>query len=118
MMTTIKSKKLPLPDRIMVLGVPFQVEMIDCLETVPDDEEPTWGDTEGFKRRIRINSQQDTRRQWTTLYHEFLHAALYVIGSNLGDEVEEMVVQSLEHATEQFMLAHGEMFVEALQVQK
>lgn len=112
------TKKLPLPDRVSVLGVPFQVELAESLTEVGDDEEPTWGDTRGFERRIRVNSTQDTRRQWTTLYHEYLHAALYVIGANLGDEVEEMVVQSLEHATEQFMLTHGEQFVKALEVQK
>ncbi len=115
---TVASKKLPLPDRVFVLGVPYRVEIADTLDEHADDEEPTWGDTAGFSRRIRINSKQDTRRQWTTLFHEFCHATLYVIGADLGDEVEEMVVQSLEHAVEQFMLQHGEQFVKALEVQK
>lgn len=112
------SKKLPLPDHVLVLGVPYQVEMAESLGAAEEDEEPTWGDTVGFSRRIRINGNQDTRRQWTTLLHEYMHATLYVIGANLGDEVEEMVVQSLEHSIEQFMLQHGEQLVKALEVQK
>ena len=116
-MTTRKSNSIP--DHISVLGVPFRVELAAALDEATDDEvEPTWGDTVGFNRRIRINSHQDTRRQWTTLLHEYMHATLYVIGAQLDDDVEEMIVQSLEHSIEQFMLNHGEPFVRALEVQK
>lgn len=107
-----------LPDYVRVLGVRFRVKMEESLSEVGAEDEPIWGDTVGFTRRIRINSTQDTRRQWTTLLHEYFHAVLYVIGADLGDEVEEMVVQSLEHATEQFMLQHGKAFLQAMEVQK
>ena len=118
----MSKKKLPLPTHVYPLGVRFQVEMTDDLDggTRAEDEEPCWGSTVGFSRRIQINSTQDVRRQWTTLLHEYLHAALYVNGAsaNLKDEVEEMIVQSLEHAIEQFLLAHGHEIVAALDVQK
>lgn len=114
------SRKLPLPDHLDVLGVPFRVEMLGSLEDVAEDEEQTWGDTVGFNRRIRINSSQDTRRQWTTLMHEMMHAALYVTGvsGQITDEIEEIIVQSLEHAMEQFLLKHGDQIVKSLEVQK
>lgn len=116
------SKKLPLPEYIDALGVPFRVELHQDLDSGEDEEdlEPTWGDTVGHLRRIRISSEQDTRRQWTTLLHEYIHAVLYVngVGNVLNEQTEEIIVQSIEHAVEQFMLKHGESFMKALEAQK
>lgn len=102
--------KYPLPEKISVLGVPFRVELA-ALST----DEILYGDMLGSIRRIRVDKEQDTRRQWTTLLHEFLHASLYVIGAGLSDEVEEMVVQSLEHSLEQFLKVHGRAFLAAIE---
>lgn len=115
--------KIPLPSDVFPLGIRFRVELNDDLDDGEADDpelEPTWGDTVGYLRRIRISSQQDTRRQWTTLLHEYIHAVLYVNGvsSSLKEEVEEIIVQSLEHAIEQFMMEHGDKFIKALEVQK
>jgi hypothetical protein len=117
------ASKLPLPSDIYALGVRFRVEMHEDLDDGAADDpelEPTWGDTVGYLRRIRISSKQDTRRQWTTLLHEYLHAVLYINGvsSTIRDDVEEIIVQSMEHAIEQFMLEHGDKFIKALEVQK
>jgi len=117
-MTKKTIDKNPLPSHVYPLGVPYQVELVDGIDTVAADEEPTWGDTTNCTRRIRINAEQDTRRRWTTLLHEHLHATLYVIGAQLAGEVEEMIVQSLEHSIEQFMRAHGAQFVKALDGQE
>lgn len=116
-------RKLPLPDYVEALGVQFRVELHDDLDIgeIPDPElEPTWGDTVGHLRRIRVSAQQDTRRQWTTLLHEYMHAVLYVNGvsSVVDDKTEEIIVQSMEHAIEQFMLKHGDLFMKALEAQK
>ena len=114
-----KTTKLPLPTHVYPLGVPYQVELVEVIgDAVADDEEPTWGDTTNVSRRIRISAAQDTRRRWTTLLHEHLHATLYVIGAQLTEETEEMIVQSLEHSIEQFMLVNGDQFLKALEVQK
>lgn len=112
-----KASKLPLPDHIMVLGTKFRVELVDTVDT---EDGAAVGETNGELRVIRIAKTQDSRRQWTTLFHEFMHAVLHVIGyaNESVHEVEEMIVQSSEHAVEQFMLAHGDSYLRALDVQK
>lgn len=124
-MTTTNKKtpnKIPLPEYVHPLGTPYRVELSDNLdsEELGEEIEPTWGETRGDIRRIKILSTQDTRRQWTTLLHEYIHASLYVNGvsSYLSESVEEVIVQSLEHSLEQFMLHHGDSFMRALEVQK
>lgn len=116
-MTAVKQPKLPLPEYLMVLGVRFRVEMVDTVDT---EDGAAVGETNGELRVIRIAKSQDSRRQWTTLFHEFMHAVLHVIGyaNESIHEVEEMIVQSSEHAVEQFMLAHGESYLKALEAQK
>lgn len=111
----MKPRKLPLPDQILVLGVPFRVQVVDTV-----DAEGSVGETAGELRLIKIADSQDTRRQWTTLLHEFFHATLDVMGASsiLDPDVEEMIVQSLEHSMEQFLLSHGDSFMRALDVQK
>jgi len=113
-----KNTKLPLPSHIHALGVPYQVELVDVIDEVTDDMEPTWGDTTNISRRIRVAAFLDTRRRWSTLWHETLHATLYTIGAQLSDDVEEMIVQSIEHATEQFMREHGASYLKALDTEK
>ncbi len=117
-MTKAKESKSPLPEYVHPLGVRFQVQLVELIDEKSSDEEPTWGETDGFSRRIKIFADQDTRRRWTTLLHEYIHATLYTIGAPLSDDIEEMVVQSLEHSIEQFLLAHGDQFLKALEVQK
>lgn len=104
-------KKLALPDSLTVLGVRFRVELVQTV-----DEEGSDGETVGALRRIRIADWQDTRRQWTTLLHEWAHAVMHVVGAGnvLPEELEEVLAQSLEHALEQFMLSHGKQYLEAI----
>lgn len=115
MKKSAKKLDLTLPDNVDVLGVRFQVQVVDQV-----DEEGSDGETNGTHRRIKIASHQDTRRRWTTLLHEFMHAVFDVngIASIADDDLEEVQVQSLEHALEQFLLAHGKQLLAALQVQK
>ena len=107
--------KLALPSHVHPLGVRFQV---DIVETV--DETGAVGETAAELRRIKIGAGQDTRRRWTTLLHEYLHATLDIVGaaSVLDDDLEEVIVQSLEHSLEQFFRAHGKDFLKALEVQE
>lgn len=107
--------KVPLPDRVTVLGIPFRVEVVDEV----DDEESA-GECVGELRLIRIADSQDTRRRWTTLLHEYMHATLWTVGASSGlpDWAEEMIVQSLEHSLELFMLDHGRDFLKALDVER
>jgi hypothetical protein len=84
------------------MGVPFRVEVTKVNEGVA-------GETLGFYRRIQIDQDLDSRRCWTTLLHEWVHAVLYVNGvaNVLGDEVEEIIAQTFEHALEEMLLQIG-----------
>jgi hypothetical protein len=114
-MSPNKNKKPALPSEIYAMGIKFRVELVDKI-----DHEGSVGETLGELRIIRIDSNQDTRRQWTTLLHEYMHACLHVIGyaNEAVHEVEEIVVQTTEHAIEMFMLSHGHSFLSAIEVQK
>lgn len=106
---------LTLPDHVVALGTPFQVQVVDEV-----DDEGSDGETSGTHRIIKVSASQDTRRQWTTLLHEYMHAVLDTngVGSVLEDGIEEIIVQSLEHALEQLLLVHGEKLLAALAVQR
>jgi Zn-dependent peptidase ImmA (M78 family) len=111
-----KKKSLQLPEYVHPLGVPFRVLLMHD----PIDEEGSVGETAGELRIIKIAASQDTRRRWTTLLHEYIHAVLDVNGvaSGLDPDMEEVIVQSLEHALEQFLLLNGNTLIDALEAQK
>lgn len=106
---------LSLPEYVHPLGVQYRAQLVDVV-----DDEGSSGETIGELRLIKIAESQDTRRRWTTLLHEYMHAVLDVNGvaSVLSDELEEIIVQSLEHGLEMFLLAHGPKLLSALSVQK
>lgn len=108
--------KIPFPTEVFPLGVKFRVEVVDSI----DGDDEAFGETAGDLRQIRITSDQDTRRRWTTLLHEYLHATLHVVGvaNEMDIQLEEVIVQSLEHSLEQFLILNGEAFIRALEVQK
>jgi len=110
-----KASKLPLPSEIYAMGIKFRVELVDNI-----DNQGAVGETLGELRVIRVDKSQDTRRQWTTLLHEYMHACFHVIGyaNESIHEVEEILVQTTEHAIELFMLNHGRLFLDAIEVQK
>lgn len=110
-----KKSDLTLPEYVHPLGIRFQVRLVDQV-----DEEGSAGETDGDKRTIKIAQFQDKKRRWSTLLHEYIHATFVVNGiGSIGDEdLEEIVVQSLEHSIEQFMMAHGDKYLAALAVQK
>lgn len=110
-----KKLDLSLPSHVTALGIPFQVQVVDVI-----DDEGSVGETSGEHRIIKIGAGQDSRRRWTTLWHEHIHAVLDVngVGAILPEGLEEVIVQSLEHAQEQFLLAHGDKLLAALAVQK
>lgn len=107
----LEESKLPL--EIRVLGVPFRVEVTKVNEGVA-------GETLGFYRRIQLDQDMDSRRLWTTLLHEWVHAVLYVNGvaNVLPDEVEEIVAQSMEHALEEMLLQIGPQVIAQLKEDK
>lgn len=114
-----QQKQLQFPDSVLVLGERFRIELVPDFRD-NDGESVLFGDTGsdvvGGFYRIRINSDLDTRTRWRTLVHEHVHAALCVSGvSNvLPDEVEEVVAQSLEHATIQLLRQFGKQLVQHL----
>lgn len=111
-----KAIDLTLPTTVSALGVQFQVKVVDVV-----DDEGSLGETAGELRIIKVASSQDTRRRWTTFaLHEYLHAVLDVngVGSVLDEGIEEIIVQSMEHALEQLLLKHGPQLLAALAVQQ
>lgn len=102
-----------MPTEIQVLGVPFRIEVTKVNEGVA-------GETLGFYRRIQLDQDMDSRRLWTTLLHEWVHAVLYVNGvaNVLPDEVEEIVAQSMEHALEEMLLQIGPQVIAQLKEDK
>jgi Zn-dependent peptidase ImmA (M78 family) len=107
--------KLVLPTEVYALGIKFTVKLVDKV-----DDTGSVGETLVDHRIIKVDKDQDTRRQWTTLFHEYMHAVLHTngIGNVLDPDLEEVIVQSTEHAVELFMLNHGRTFLDALEVQK
>lgn len=104
------------PKKINVMGIPFRVFLVPDLR---DPDEPTAkldGITDGKLRTIKVCADQDTRRRWTTLNHEYWHAVFHVIGAGniLSEELEEILAQSMEHAMETFSREHGDAFNAAL----
>ena len=97
-----KRQKTSLPDRVQVLGTFFRVEVTDIGEELA-------GDTLGFVRRIRISQDSDDRRKWTTLVHEWIHAAMYVNGvaNVISSDMEEVIAQSMEHVIEEMLRQIG-----------
>ena len=94
---------MSLPSRISVLGVLFNVELVDF------EEEGHCGETMGLHRTIKISKSLDSKRQWTTFVHEYCHAVFYVMGAAnlLEDQLEECMVQSMEHGIEQLLVQVG-----------
>lgn len=107
-----RAPKLPLPDHVYPLGIRHQVFVVASI-----DDEGSVGECQTTSRTIKIADSQDTRRRWTTLLHEYMHATLAVSGVQVSEEIEEVIVVSLEHSLEQFMSAHGREFIAALEVQ-
>jgi len=92
-----------LPSRILVLGIPFNVELVEF------EDDGQCGETLGLHRKIKVSKSLDSRRQWTTFVHEYCHAVFYVMGaaSVLQDQIEECMVQSMEHGIEQLLVQVG-----------
>lgn len=118
-----KPNKKSLPDYVFPLGVRFTVVP---LATIPDEElgdnDMTFGDMSLDRKRIRVVDTQDSGRRWSTLYHEYVHATFGLVGIDDAldgvDGLEEIIVRAVETTTEQFLLAHGDQWMEALRAQK
>lgn len=82
-----------------------------------DLEEDTIGDTVGLYRRIRLSKDVDSKKLWSVLVHEWVHAVLSVngVGSVVSAEVEEIIAQSMEHGIEELMRQIGPQLLEAYQ---
>jgi hypothetical protein len=102
---------MSLPETIQVLGVPFRIELVEF------EEEGQCGECHGLLRVIKISSALDTKRQWTTLVHEFIHATLFIMGAatEISDSMEECIAQSLEHSIEQLIRQVGPELIKSYQ---
>jgi hypothetical protein len=99
------SKKPEIPKALPILGERFTVRQQSGLQGNEGD-----GAVDGYQlgHRIFIDADNNTSKKWRTLLHESMHGALYVTGSQseLGEHLEEVVVQ--------FMRLHGEAFLAAI----
>lgn len=94
----------PLPKTVRGAGGPIRVKLVDAIE--PDagkaagDNSQTFGIWEGHKRLIRIVASLDLAFQWSVLYHELVHAALFDSGlTNLmTHENEEALADAIATA--------------------
>lgn len=94
----------PLPAVVYGAGGPITVALVDAIE--PDAGKPagdnsvTWGIWEGHKRLIRIAKTVDRAFQWSVLYHEMTHAALFDAGVTnlLPAEQEECLADCISTA--------------------
>ena len=115
----MKKKKYQLPENMFPLGVRFRVNWLPEIE----GEQQVLGETDVNARLITVVNTADTGRRWSTTYHEYTHAVLGLIGvddvlEEACEGLEEVIVRAIETATEQFLLAHGEAWLEALKAQK
>lgn len=109
-------RKSKFPTSIRVLGVKFQVKLVDDLW----GKEECWGMTLADHRIIKICTSQNIRRRWLTLWHEVVHATLHAngIGNFINEDLEEVLAQSMEHSLEQFMDQTGDEFTHGLDIEK
>ena len=103
-----------LPETTKVLGEEFRIEVPETL--LDEDGEELYGDTDGIRRRFRVAGEQGSVRIWTTFLHEYLHGVLYVNGvaNVISEELQEIIVQSMEHGFIQFMDQHGDILMRAV----
>lgn len=115
----MKNKSPAFPTQVIVLGEPYRIELVpdfkddDGVNTLFGD---TGSDVTGGYYRIRINSDLDTAGRWRTLVHEHVHGALAVSGvaNVLDDGVEEIIAQTIEHATIQLLRQYGTQLMQHL----
>ena len=95
----------PLPDSVLLLGERFRVEVLK--DGIDDGD--TAGDMTGILKRIRIDANLDRSKQWRVLWHEILHSHLHIIGADavLGEEMDEVITQSLEYGLLQVLRQIG-----------
>ncbi len=81
---------------LLVGGVPFSVKFMDQVFEGGDECD---GLCHGAREEIEISARLPTHRQLRTLFHEVIHAALFVSGQaeNLSENQEEAIVLSLEY---------------------
>ena len=113
------SKPQAFPDHVYALGERFRIELVPEFKD-DDGVSPMFGDTGsdiiGGFYRIRINADLDTKSRWRTLIHEHIHAALAVNGvaNVLDNNVEEIIANTLEHATIQLLRQYGKQIMQQL----
>lgn len=91
-MATKPKQERKLPKAVGVFGHAFEVELV-----------PSLGDHGRFEPDdgvIFINKDISADEQWSTLFHEMLHAALFLGGLSevLGGQLEEGVVRCIENS--------------------
>lgn len=87
---------MSLPSKIQVLGTTFNVELTDF------EDETQQGEMVGLYRKIRVSKDLDSKRQWSTFVHEYVHAVFHVMGAGnvVEHNLEECLTQSLEYGIE------------------
>lgn len=75
----------PLPKSVHGVGGAIRIELVPFIENeagkpAVGDNSTTFGMWEGHKRLIRIVDNVPRAFQWSVLYHEMVHAALFDAG--------------------------------------
>jgi hypothetical protein len=83
------------PNKVIILGQPFTIKYEPSSKM-----QGLFGDTDVDSHVIRINKSLPEHSIQSTLFHEFLHAALAVAGISyvISDNIEEAIVRCLENA--------------------
>ena len=85
-----------LPTKVNIMGIAFAIKYVEVLEKTEDDN---YGEMCGAERIIKIKKSLTNAQKFVTIFHETIHAVLYISGQSetLTDEQEEGLVLALEH---------------------
>jgi len=85
--------------KIPVLGVPFEIQYVNKI----NEEDDSYGECDGPAHKIKIKKSLTNEQKRLTVFHEILHAALYISGQSelLTEQQEEAIVVALENGLSQ-----------------
>ncbi len=89
-----------MPKSVSILGIPFTIDY--TAEFKSDDGDQPMGEMIASQRVIKVCSGKNSTKELieSTLFHEIIHAALYLSGhsESLKAKKEEAIVLALENA--------------------
>lgn len=88
----------PIPKHVNTMRGPVPIKIVDGLKD--DDGDTAWGLWQLKPRRIELEKSAPLALQWTTLYHEIVHAALddSGLGNLFTDQQQEAICDAIATA--------------------